>query len=93
MKVLFFSVVLAVLGATASTQASYPMYPNPGFPGLPNVDVYYASWCEGNVMVMNNPQTRQQNRFNCQQRGQFCRQEDRRVSPTQIIVHAGCWAR
>ncbi|HRO68270.1 MAG TPA: hypothetical protein PL182_11945 [Pseudobdellovibrionaceae bacterium] len=81
--------LLASLSFAPVAFASMPVYPNMnGQKGMPNVDVYYASWCQGNAVVTNNNGYEQ--RVQCNEFRKMCIQQERRVSAVQIIVYATC---
>ncbi|MBX3040845.1 MAG: hypothetical protein KF789_09090 [Bdellovibrionaceae bacterium] len=81
--------LMASLSFVSMASASMPLYPNMnGQPGMPNVDVYYSSWCQGNAVVSNNNGYEQ--RIQCNEFRKLCVQQERRVSAMQIIVYATC---
>lgn len=81
--------LLASLSLASIASASMPLSPNMnGQLGMPNVDVYYASWCQGNAVVSNNNGYEQ--RIQCNEFRKMCIQQERRVSAMQIIVYATC---
>lgn len=58
--------------------------------GAPNVEVYYASWCELNRVVFNPQQNSAQPAMECSQSGTRCTQEEHYVNPQLLFISASC---